>query len=159
MRVIHHVVSGSSDHGSGGVRACAGAIEWDDRGLIALGHPLLDFYLELVRARARWNTVLATGLRPQGVVSTVMKDPTEVATADVFTVIKDQRCPRRGANVVRIDDGGPEPSARTIKRRLATVADLYVYLVVRGDPGIRHNPVPRGLSLGRPRQRAVRGSL
>jgi hypothetical protein len=32
----------------------------DGRGLIRIGHPLLDAYLELVAARARPNTVVAT---------------------------------------------------------------------------------------------------
>ncbi len=128
----------------------------DDR-LITLGHPLLDAYLELVTARARWNTVLATAFDLKVFFSVVGKDPVEVATADVLAFIKEQRRPRRGAKVVRIEDGEAGLSARTIKRRLATIAGLYEYLIVRGDAGITHNPVPRGLSVRRPGQRAVRG--
>ena len=46
-------------------------------------------------------------------------------------------------------------SARTIKRRLATVAGFYDYLVVRGD--VASSPVPKGLASRRGGQRAVRG--
>lgn len=58
---------------------------------------------------------------------------------------------------MRIEDGEAGLSARTIKRRLATIAGLYEYLIVRGDTGITRNPVPHGLALRRPGQRAVRG--
>lgn len=44
---------------------------------------------------------------------------------------------------------------RTIERRLATIAGLYDYLIVRGD--VTANPVPRGLATRRGGQRAVRG--
>lgn len=129
----------------------------DDDGLITLGHPLLDAYLELVSAQARWNTVLATAFDLKVFFLTVAKEPAEVVTADVLTFIKEQRRPRHGAKVVRIEDGEAGLSARTIKRRLATIAGLYEYLIVRGDVGITRNPVPRGLSVRRPGQRAVRG--
>ncbi|MBU0801695.1 MAG: tyrosine-type recombinase/integrase, partial [Alphaproteobacteria bacterium] len=46
---------------------------------------------------------------------------------------------------------------RTIKRRLATIAGLYEYLIIRDDAGVTRNPVPRGLAVRRPGQRAVRG--
>lgn len=129
----------------------------DAGGVITLGHPLLDAYIELVAARARWNTVLATVFDLKVFFSTVGKDPADVVTADVLAFIKEQRRPRRGAKVVRIEDGEAGLSARTIKRRLATVAGLYEYLIVRGDTGIARNPVPRGLAVRRPGQRAVRG--
>ena len=129
----------------------------DEGGLITLGHHLLDAYVELVAARARWNTVLATAFDLKVFFSIVAKDPVDVETADVLAFIKDQRRPRRGAKVVRIEDGEAGLSARTIKRRLATIAGLYEYLIVRGDTGITANPVPRGLALRRPGQRAVRG--
>jgi integrase len=58
---------------------------------------------------------------------------------------------------VRIEDGEAGLSARTIKRRLATVAGLYEYLIIRGDTTVKRNPVPRGLAMRRPGQRAVRG--
>ena len=58
---------------------------------------------------------------------------------------------------MRIEDGEPGLSARTIKRRLATIAGLYEYLIIRGDTGVTRNPVPRGLAMRRPGQRASRG--
>jgi len=125
--------------------------------LISLGHPLLDAYVELVAARARWNTVLATAFDLKVFFSVITKDPSQVTTADVLSFIKAQREPRVDARVVRIEDGEAGLSARTIKRRLATIAGLYEYLMVRGDVGVSRNPVPRGLAVRRPGQRAVRG--
>jgi len=120
-------------------------------------HPRLDAYVELVTARARWNTVLATAFDLKVFFSIVDKDPVEVTTADVLEFIKVQRTPRLAAGVVRIEDGEAGLSARTIKRRLATIAGLYEYLIIRGDGGVSRNPVPRGLAMRRPGQRAVRG--
>jgi len=93
--------------------------------VIRVGHPLLDAYVELVTARARWNTVLATAFDLKVFFSVVDKDPTEVTTADVLEFIKAQRTPRHDGKVVRIEDGEAGLSARTIKRRLATIASLY----------------------------------
>ena len=114
-------------------------------------------YLELVAARARPNTLLAQAFDLKVFFSVVVKEPAEVTTADVLAFVAHQRQPRQGAKVVRIEDGEAGLSARTIKRRLATVAGLYEYLVVRGDAGVAANPVPRGLAARRPGQRAVRG--
>ena len=47
-------------------------------------------------------------------------------------------------------------SARTIARRLSSVSGLYAYLIARGDPPVRTNPVPRGLSTRRPGNRRTR---
>lgn len=125
--------------------------------VIRVGHPLLDSYVELVTARARWNTVLATAFDLKVFFSIVEKDPVEVEAADVLAFIQAQRQPRHGGKVVRIEDGEAGLSARTIKRRLATIAGLYEYLIIRGDTGVTRNPVPRGLAVRRPGQRAVRG--
>jgi integrase/recombinase XerD len=125
--------------------------------VIRVGHPLLDAYVELVTARARWNTVLATAFDLKVFFSIVDKDPVDVAPTDVLAFINAQRQPRRGAKVVRFEDGEAGLSARTIKRRLATIAGLYEYLIIRGDTGVTRNPVPRGLAVRRPGQRAVRG--
>ena len=62
---------------------------------------------------------------------------------------------RHGAKVVRIEDGEVGLAARTIKRRLATIAGLYEYLLIRGDSGVARNPVPRGLTVRRVSQRRV----
>jgi len=125
--------------------------------LITLGHPLLDAYLELVTARARPNTVLATAFDLKVFFSIVDKDPAEVTTLDVLAFIRAQRAPRHGPAVVRIEDGEQGLAARTIKRRLATLTGLYEYLIIRGDLAVVHNPVPRGLAMRRPGGRAVRG--
>jgi site-specific recombinase XerD len=90
---------------------------------------LLDAFLELVTARSRPNTVLATGFDLKVFFSVVGKDPVDVDTADVLAFIAAQREPRHGATVVRIEDGERGLSARTIKRRLATIAGLYEYLL------------------------------
>jgi integrase len=124
---------------------------------VRLGHPLLDAYLELVAARGRPNTLLAPAFDLKVFFSIIEKDPVDVDTGDVLAFIKAQRAPRRGPTVVRIEDGEAGLSARTIKRRLATIAGLYEYLIVRGDTPVSRNPVPRGLAMRRPGQRAVRG--
>lgn len=129
--------------------------EGDGRGLIRIGHPLLDAYLELVAARARPNTVLAHAFDLKVFFTVIDREPLEVVPADVLAFITEQRKPRRASNVVRIEDGEVGLSARTIKRRLATIAGLYDYLIVRGD--VTANPVPRGLATRRGAQRAVRG--
>lgn len=125
------------------------------RGLIRLGHPAVDAYLELVAARARPNTLLAQAYDLKVFFTVVDVDPAEVVSSDVLAFITAQRQPRVAGNVVRIEDGEQGLSARTIKRRLATVAGFYDYLVVRGDSTA--NPVPRGLTSRRGGQRAVRG--
>ena len=55
--------------------------------LIRLGHPLLDAYLELVCARARPNTLLATAFDLKVFFNVVDKDPSDVVTADVLAFI------------------------------------------------------------------------
>lgn len=122
--------------------------------VVRLGDELLDGYLDLVGARARPNTVLAVGFDLKVFFSVVAKRPREVTPGDVLAFIKAQREPRRGAGVVRIEDGEAGLSARTIKRRLASIAGLYDYLLVIG--AVAANPVPRGLSTRSP-SRAVRG--
>src|SRR5436305_14786571 len=123
--------------------------------VIRVGHPWLDAYVELGAARARWNTVLATAFDLKVFFSVVDKDPVEVEPADVLVFIKAQRQPRHGSKVVRIEDGEAGLAARTIKRRLATVAGLYEYLIICGDTGVTRTPVPRGLAVRRPGQRGV----
>jgi integrase len=125
--------------------------------LIRLGHPLLDAYLDLVSARGRANTLLATAFDLKVFFSMIDKEPGDVVTTDVLAFIKAQREPRLGATVVRIEDGEGGLAARTIKRRLATIAGLYEYLIIRGDTAVSQNPVPRGLAMRRPGQWAVRG--
>src|SRR5262249_42706925 len=135
------------------VRSLAG----DGGEVVRVGHPLLDAFLELVAARSRPNTVLACAFDLKVFFSVVDKDPVHVDVAAVLAFVAAQREPRRGATVVRIEDGERGLAARTIKRRLATVSGLYEYLLVRGDTPVTRNPVPRGLALRRTGARAVRG--
>lgn len=126
----------------------------DGGGIPRLGHGLVDDYLAMVAARARPNTVLATAFDLKVFFTQVAKVPQEVTGADVLSFIAAQRQPRRGAKVVRIEDGEAGLSARTIKRRLASVTGLFEYLIVRGI--VSRNPVPQGLSTRSP-SRAVCG--
>lgn len=97
-------------------------------------------------ARCRPNTVLATAYDLKVFFAAVPKEPVSVATSDVFTFITAQKRPRRGTRVVRLEDGEAGLSARTIKRRLASVSGLFGYLQTRDDLGVLRNPVPTGLA-------------
>ncbi|HTT90512.1 MAG TPA: tyrosine-type recombinase/integrase [Acidimicrobiales bacterium] len=123
---------------------------------LSLGHPLVDAYLEFAGARARPNTWLAHAYDLKVFFSVVAKEPVEVKTSDVLAFIAEQRKPRYGHNVLRLEDREPGLSARTIKRRLATVSGFYAYLLARGDTAVGANPVPRGLSTRPHGQRGAR---
>lgn len=110
---------------------------------VRLGHEQLDDYLRFVAARCRPNTVLAAGFDLKVFFAVVDKQPGDVSTADVLEFIAAQRAPRRG-NVVRLEDGEAGLSARTVRRRLATVSGLFGYLLACGV--VASNPVPRGLA-------------
>jgi site-specific recombinase XerD len=124
---------------------------------ITLGHPLVDDYLEFVGARGAVNTWLAAAYDLKVFFEVVGKHPAEVTAADVFVFLAAQRAPRRGERVVRIEDGEPGLAARTIARRLSSVAGLFSYLLARGDAGVASNPVPRGLASRRPGRRGRGG--
>jgi hypothetical protein len=123
---------------------------------ITLGHPLVDACLEFVGARGVVNTWLATAYDLKVFFEVVGKDPADVTSADVFAFLGQQRTPRQ-EKVVRIEDGEAGLSARTIARRLSSVAGLFDYLIVRDDAGVERNPVPRGLAGRRTRQRGRGG--
>ena len=126
-----------------------------DRGgrpVLRLGHRQLDRYLEFVSARARPNTVLATGYDLKVFFEVVDRDPLEVTPSDVLGFITAQRGDRR---VVRLVDGESGVSARTIQRRLSSISGLYGFLLACGE--VEANPVPRGLS-NRKRSRIERGT-
>jgi integrase len=123
---------------------------------LTLGHPVIDEYLAFAGARLRLNSWLAVAFDLKVFFSAVAKEPSAVTTADVFAFIKAQRTPRVSANVVRLEDGEAGVSARTIKRRLASISGLFAYLVVRGDLSVTHNPVPRGTATRRPTGRPGR---
>src|SRR5438034_3118428 len=112
----------------------------------ALGHRLVDRYLEFVAGRARPNTLRAVAFDLKAFFAVVAKDPAEVTAADVFDFLAEQRGDR---SVVRLADRESGLSARTIARRLSSVAGLYAYLIARGDTPVRASPVPRGLSTRR----------
>src|SRR4051794_34522670 len=70
---------------------------------ITLGHRLLDDYLEFVAARGARNTWLATAYDLKVFFDVIGKEPADVTAADVFAFLAEQRAPRRGENVVRIE--------------------------------------------------------
>ncbi|HET7665276.1 MAG TPA: site-specific integrase, partial [Mycobacterium sp.] len=123
----------------------------------SLGDPLVDDYLRFVAARSRPNTVLATAYDLKVFFSVVGKEPARVSTTDVMEFLAVQRAPRRGARVVRLEDGESGLSARTLKRRLASVSGLFAYLLARDDVDVRRNPVPRGVGARRPLASGARG--
>jgi site-specific recombinase XerD len=110
---------------------------------VRLGHEQIDDYLRFVAARCRPNSVLAAGFDLKVFFTVVGKQPVEVSTRDVLEFVAAQRAPRRG-NVVRLDDGEAGLSARTVRRRLATLSGLFGYLLACGL--VESNPVPRGLT-------------
>ncbi|MGP3948841.1 tyrosine-type recombinase/integrase [Streptomyces sp. 7N604] len=112
----------------------------------SLGHVLVDDYLEFVAARCRPNTLLATAFDLKVFFSVVPKEPADVVTADIFAFITAQKKPRQGPKVVRLEDGETGLSARTIKRRLASISGLFGYLMTRDDLAVDRNPVPTGLA-------------
>jgi integrase/recombinase XerD len=97
----------------------------------SLGHVLVDDYLEFVAARCRPNTLLATAFDLKVFFSVVPKEPADVVTADIFAFITAQKKPRQGPKVVRLEDGETGLSARTIKRRLASISGPFGYLMTR----------------------------
>jgi integrase len=117
---------------------------------IRLGDPVVDEYLAFAGARLRLNSWLAVAFDLKVFFSVVGKKPPAVTTADVFGFIKSQRAPRFGSKVVRLEDREAGLSARTIKRRLASISGLFAYLVVRGAFDVHQNPVPRGMATRRP---------
>jgi integrase/recombinase XerD len=125
--------------------------EWD----VTVGHPLVDEYLEFLRARARPNTILAVAFDLKVFFSVVDRAPTRVTSADVMSFIRSQR--GGGDKVVNIDGSGGL-SSRTIRRRLSSVAGFYSYLLARGDTSVSRNPVPRGLVTRRQREGRRQGA-
>jgi integrase/recombinase XerD len=121
---------------------------------LVLGHPLVDEYLAFAGGRLRLNSWLAVGYDLQEFFRVVSAEPAAVVTRDVFRFLAEQRAPRRGATVVRLEDGESGLSARTIKRRLSSVSALYAYLVACGHAPA--NPVPRG-TMTRGSSAGVRG--
>lgn len=122
---------------------------------VAVGHPLVDEYLEFLTARARPNTILAVAFDLKVFFCVVDKPPVQV-TRDVMAFIRSQRSSEQ--KVVRID-GTTGLSPRTIRRRLSSVSGLYAYLLARGYTSVVRNPVPQGLTTRRERERPRRRPL
>jgi integrase/recombinase XerD len=108
---------------------------------------LVERYVEFVAARCRPNTVAATRSDLGVFFSVIDKAPGEITSADVLEFIAEQRRPRGDGRVVRLADGEAGLSARTIKRRLASVSGFFGYLTIIDV--VASNPVPRGLSTRR----------
>lgn len=120
---------------------------------ISLGHPLIDEYLELVRARARRNTLLATAYDLKVFFEVVEVDPLEVTVADLLAFVKAQRH-GSSSTVVRID-GSAGLALSTIKRRLSTLSGFYAYLVATDR--LDRSPVLSGLATRASTRRGRRG--
>jgi hypothetical protein len=122
---------------------------------VALGHPLVDDYLEVVRARCRRNTLAATAYDLKVFFTVVGKDPMEVCVADVLRFIRSRRGVDAGT-VVRLADGGSGLALSTVRRPLSSLSGFYGYLTVVGV--VEVNPVLRGMTArtvsGRVRRRA-----
>lgn len=126
----------------------------------SLGEPLLDAYVEFVRARSRPNTVLATWFDLKVFFSVVGKPVEQVRPVDVLGFITAQRAgmaslPDSHVTVLPTAGDGAGVSLRTIRRRLSTIGGLYAFLTVRGD--VATNPVPRGLPTRREKSRPSQG--
>ena len=119
-----------------------------------LGNPVVDDYLDFVSARCRPNTVLAAGFDLKVFFTLFPKEPVDVSTADVLDFIRAQRSVG-DRKVVRLSDGESGLSSRTIQRRLSSLSSMFSFLIARGD--VARNPVPRGLSTRRARDRGARG--
>ena len=78
-----------------------------------LCHPLVNRYLEFVAGLARPNTLRGVAFDLKTFFTVVGKDRRDVAPADVFEFLADQRGDR---TVVRLSDRESGLSARTIAR-------------------------------------------
>ena len=124
---------------------------------LTVGHALVDEYLAFLGARVRLNSWLAAAYDLKVFFCIVAKEPAEVRTVDIFSFIAEQRRPRRGVAVVRLEDGEAGLAARTIKRRLASLSGFFAYLVTREDVDMVSNPVPSGLGGRQPSHGPGRG--
>ena len=89
-----------------------------------LGVPLLDQYLEFLAGRCRPNTVLAVAYDLKVFFTVVKKTPRRVRAADVLAFMTVQRTGGEGRLQVAGRGAGGVP-ARTLRRRLSSVAGLY----------------------------------
>jgi site-specific recombinase XerD len=102
-----------------------------------LGHVLVDGYLEFVAGRVRPNSLRAVTFDLKVFFEVIDKEPVDVLATDVFEFLAHQRGDRR---VIRLSDRESALAARTIARRLSSVAGFYAYLMARGDTQVTRNP-------------------
>jgi integrase/recombinase XerD len=108
---------------------------------LSLGIDLVDDYLDFLHCQARLNTWLSYAHDLKVFFCVVDKTIEAVTTSDVFRFMQQQIHP------LPIDPAGQPPAgvcARTLKRRLCALSNLYAYLITRGDTQITSNPVPGG---------------
>ena len=127
-----------------------------DGGVLSVGDPLLDAYLEFVAARSRPNTVLAVWFDLKVFFTVVDRPVVEVRPGDVLGFVAAQRtgCAHVTELVgspVLVAEEAAGVSLRTVRRRLSTISGLYAFLAVRGD--VATNPVPRELPTRREKTR------
>ena len=113
----------------------------------ALGHPLVDSYLESVHARLRPNSTLAVVYDLKVFFTVIEVDPLEVRRRHVLEFIRAQRTGSTDPTVIPFDQSDGL-ALSTIRRRLSTVAGLYSHLCALGE--IDHNPVQRGMPVRAP---------
>jgi site-specific recombinase XerD len=124
-------------------------------GRVTLGHPLVDGYLEVVQARCRPNTLLATAFDLKVFFTIVAMDPVEVTITDVLGFIRSQRGVQLG-KVVQLADRPTGLALSTVRRRLSSVSGLFAHLLAVGVVAV--NPVLRGAATSTPASRARRGA-
>ena len=79
-----------------------------------------------------------------------------MSTTDVIEFLVAQRAPRRGAGVVRLEDGESGLSARTLKRRLASVSG-FPRIFWRVTMSMCGESSPHGVGARRPLASGARG--
>ncbi|MGW8725993.1 tyrosine-type recombinase/integrase [Streptomyces sp. NPDC055808] len=103
---------------------------------------MVDDYLRNLAAHRRPNTLLSRAYDLKAFFSTVPKDPADVVTRDVLTFVTEQQNRRHFSSGAQRETRGARLSRRTIERQLASVSQLFGYLMTRDDLSIDHNPVP-----------------
>ena len=73
----------------------------------------------------RPNTVLATAYDLKVFFSVVGKEPARVSTTDVLEFLVAQRAPRRGAGVVRLEDGESGLAARDAQASISECVRVF----------------------------------
>ena len=72
--------------------------------VVTVGHPLVDAYLEFLRARARPNTIRAVAFDLKVFFTVVDKTPARVTSSDVMSFIARQRNGEGDRTIVQVSD-------------------------------------------------------